>query len=77
MSLIHNERTKLTAAALDRASTASLAVGALGPFAAMLYGPSGTADHIRSIVVLFGALAWFAAAVVRHLLARHHLGRLQ
>ena len=30
MSLIHNERTKLLANALDRASTACLAVGVLG-----------------------------------------------
>jgi len=41
MSLIQSERTKLTVAALDRASMASLTVGALGPFAAALYGPFG------------------------------------
>lgn len=31
MSLIHNERTRLLANALDRASTASLAVGFIAP----------------------------------------------
>jgi len=30
MSLIHNERTKLLANAIDRASTACIAVGVLG-----------------------------------------------
>jgi hypothetical protein len=37
MSLVHNERTKLLANALDRASTASLTVGVLAPIAAALY----------------------------------------
>lgn len=31
MSLVHNERTKLFANALDRASTACFAVGVCGP----------------------------------------------
>lgn len=38
MSLVHNERIKLTANALDRASTACFTVGVLGPTVASLYG---------------------------------------
>ena len=34
--LIHNERTKLPANALDRASTASLVVGVFGPLATVM-----------------------------------------
>jgi len=37
MSLVRNEQTKLLANALDRASTASLAVGVLGPISANVY----------------------------------------
>lgn len=38
MSLIHNERVKLLAGWLDRASTAALTVGVLAPMAGYLYG---------------------------------------
>lgn len=76
MSLIHNERTKLTANALDRASTACLTVGVLGPSAAALYGVGATSPA-SSLLIAAGSLFWLAAAAVLHLLARKTLGRLQ
>jgi hypothetical protein len=42
---IDNERTKLLANALDRASTACLTVGVVAPFAAALYNFGGVAIH--------------------------------
>lgn len=74
MSLIHNERTKLAANALDRASTACLTVGVFGPGAAALYGVGGPAA--RGWVVV-GAVLWLAAAAMLHFMARLTLGRLK
>jgi hypothetical protein len=75
MSLIHNERIKLRANALDRASTACLAVGVLGPTVAQ-FSPSihlGPAE----VRLLVGAALWISAAGVLHYLAHRVLGRLQ
>lgn len=76
MSLVHNERTKLLANALDRASTACLTVGVLGPSAAALYGISGGASIIVPLIAI-GSLFWLAASAVLHWLARLVLGRLK
>ena len=70
MSLIHNERTKLLANAFDRASTACIAVGALGQ--ALSLPPAGT-----MWIGLVSAAGWFLTAVALHLVARHALGRLK
>jgi hypothetical protein len=75
MSLIHNERTKLLANALDRASTACVTVGVLAPVAAALYAPSGSVVPIRAL--LLGAVAWIFAAAVLHMAARYILSRLK
>lgn len=78
MSLIQNERTKLTANALDRASTACLTVGALGPAVASLYGLGGAAAASPSHgpLIALGSVFWLAAAAVLHFMARSVLGRL-
>lgn len=76
MSLVHNERTKLLANALDRASTACLTVGVLGPSAAALYGIGGGASIIAPLIAI-GSLFWLGAAAVLHWFARLVLGRLK
>lgn len=75
MSLIQNERTKLLANALDRASTACLTVGVFGPTVAFLYG----AGTLKSSVIFFGLVSviWIFIAVALHLLARRNLGALR
>lgn len=62
MSLIQNERTKLTANALDRASTACLTVGALGPAAASLYGLDGTGAPPHGVLIAIGSVVRRMAA---------------
>ncbi|MCD2171623.1 hypothetical protein [Rhizobium sp. C4] len=74
MSLIRNERTKLLANALDRASTACAAAGFIAPAVAASVG-SGTI-HI-SVAAAFATIAWLFAAVALHFAGRHVLGRLQ
>lgn len=70
MTLVHNERRKYLAAAFDRASTASLAVGVFGQLA--------TLDVWTMNWKSLGAGAiWFAAALVLHSAGRQVLGGLR
>jgi hypothetical protein len=55
MSLVHNERTKLFANALDRASTACFTVGVLSPIVAALYGVGGPGTTSIITIVLSSA----------------------
>lgn len=73
MSLIHNERIKLIANALDRASTAALAIGVFGPIAATLYRDGGATYDWRTVV---GPLIWLSGAVLLHSAARRTIRRL-
>jgi hypothetical protein len=66
MNLIGNERTKLTASALDRFSTVCLTVGFAAPLASWLY--AGVAIPMSRF--LAGGIAWIAAAVILHSIAR-------
>lgn len=72
--LVDNERTKLLANALDRASTACLTVGVLAPLAALLYNLS--AGHIGMWVFVGGGVIWFSVAIGLHLTARWPLRSL-
>ena len=75
MSLIHNERTKLTANWLNTLATALVATGAIAPVAAWLYGfPSAIADALT--LGIMSAACTLSGAVL-HLLARMVLGGLK
>ena len=67
-----NERLKLLANALDRASTACLTVGALAPVAAVLC----TGRPPDPWLFGGGVIAWLVVARSRHGLAASTLGRL-
>lgn len=69
MSLIYNERTKLLANALDRASTACIVVS--------LITPAVTGGIEMRWEAVFGISIWLFAALILHLLARHVLGGLK
>jgi len=74
-NLVHNEKAKLLANALDRASTACFAVGVLGPLAAAFYSVSGFPTGFWPFVL--GALCWFLATFGLHIEAQRVLGRLR
>ena len=76
MSLIDNERTKLLANALDRASTASLALGVFAPVAAAFFGAQ-TGGEVPWPTLTIGAFIWLAGAIALHLAARLVLGGLR
>lgn len=74
MSLIHNERTKLTATWLNTQATALIAAGTFAPAAAVVYGlsqPGVGAIYIASLMLACWVLGWCL-----HLAARAFLGRL-
>ena len=76
MSLIRNERLKLSANAVDRASTACFTVGIATPAAGYLYNVGGLRESLSLTVVALGFVGWFGAAVALHLMARRTIRRL-
>ena len=67
---IDNERTKLLANALDRASTACFTVGIVTPLAGYLYNVGGFRASVAVLGLLAGLVAWIGVAVGLHLAAR-------
>ena len=76
MTKISDERTKLLASALDRASTACFTVGIVTPLAGYIYDVSGFRSAVSPAIFLLGMVGWLVAAIVLHLGARIVLGRL-
>lgn len=75
MSLIHNERTKLRATALNGLAIAAIAAGFITPLAAVAFGIQGAAA--RGIwPTAVAALSFLAVGVGLHLLAIRLLGEL-
>jgi hypothetical protein len=74
--MIHNERIKLAANALDRASTACLAIGVLGPTVGFVYGASLPGGG-TGLSLAIGSLTWFGVAIGLHLRARKTLGGMR
>lgn len=61
MSLVHNERIKLTATFLNTTAVAVLAAGLIGPFFAVLYGLSSmSSEQVRFLAV--AAPVWLLTA---------------
>jgi hypothetical protein len=75
MFLVHNERTKLTAAWLNTLATALVAAGVFAPVAAQLYGLSQPLTS--GLPLLFLTIGCFGGALVLHLLGWFALGRLR
>jgi hypothetical protein len=74
MSLIANERWKLTATALNGVAVATLVTGFVAPLVAVSYGVSS----ISGSAYLAGiATVWFLAAIGIHIVARAILGGLK
>jgi hypothetical protein len=72
--LIENERTKFTAAAVDRISTACIAIGFIAPLTAATVGIPGYA--VGWALIGF-SVAWLLIGGALHLLGRAMLRRLK
>lgn len=75
--MIRNERTKLLANALDRASTACFTVGIATPVAGYIYNISNLRDSLPILTIVIGGIGWILACAGLHLLARRTLGGLK
>jgi hypothetical protein len=75
MHLVHNERTKLTAAWFNAIATALIAAGTFAPVAALVYGL--TAPGRETIYLLVLAAICVGASVALHFFGRIMLGRLR
>jgi hypothetical protein len=75
MAGANEEKIKLVANALDRASTACLAIGVIAPLAAAFY-TIDPAHRPESLILVLGTVIWLTAAVALHWLARRTLGKL-
>ena len=74
MSLVHNERTKLLAAALNNVSVATIVTGIIAPIVGFLYGsPSATVSTWWWLI----AAAWLIVGAGLHVAAHAVLGRLK
>jgi hypothetical protein len=75
MFLIHNERTKLTAAWLNALAAALIAAGVFAPIVALFYGVSQMPqDRLRLVLA---TITCFAGGAFLHWLGRALLGRLR
>jgi hypothetical protein len=76
MSLIHNERIKLTAAWFNALAAASVVTGFIAPLAAVVFGVQ--ASGVVSIQTFATAsVGWFLFGVGLHYIARRVLRRLR
>jgi hypothetical protein len=72
MSLVHNERTKLTANLLNAVAAGIIITGAVAPVVGAIYGIAGPAQASYAALALL-TLAWLASgptSCARRLLAR-------
>lgn len=74
MSLVHNERTKLTAAWFNTLATAVIAAGVFAPSAALLYGLAPFPADLRVLYSVVVGCFLFGCAL--HLIGRTVLRRL-
>ena len=73
MELIHNERMKLLATALNNSAVATIVTAVIAPTASLLYGLTAIATGWW----LAMALVWFLGGLSLHITAQLVLGRLK
>jgi Mg/Co/Ni transporter MgtE len=76
VSLVQNERTKLSAAALNGVAIASIVAGFITPLAAVTFGIPGAAARGVGLSTIF-SLLWLLIGLGLHFLARRLLGGLK
>jgi hypothetical protein len=74
MSLIHNERRKLMATALNGMAIATMAAGCIAPLVTVSYGVSRAPGGAYFALV---GTVWFFTAIGIHIVARAVLGGLK
>lgn len=67
MSLIHNERTKLTATLMNNVAAAMFITGGIGPIVALSYGLPGPSGGWSALGITF---IWILCGSAIHYMAR-------
>jgi hypothetical protein len=75
MSLIHNERWKLTANWLNALASGIIITGVVAPAIAVLFRLQ-TAVGISPVLLALSSIVWLLAGIALHLTARRILKRL-
>ena len=75
MSLVHNERTKLTATWLNSLATIVTGAGGIAPLAATYYGMNA-AQPVGAYLII-GFFLWTGVGLGLHVAARNLLGKLR
>ncbi|OLP56535.1 hypothetical protein BJF92_10525 [Rhizobium rhizosphaerae] len=73
--LVHNERVKLTAAAIDRLSTACVAAGFISPVVSLANGQIMISAF--SLPIALSTMTWLFTALILDFAARRVLGKLR
>jgi hypothetical protein len=76
MSLVQNERTKLTANWLNALAAGIVITGVVAPLVASIYGVAGP-SQAGYVVIAVLSLIWFAVGTALHFVARRMLARLR
>ena len=76
MSLIHNERTKLTATWINSVASGVTITGGAAPIVAAVLGMSGVAQ-VGLVALAASSVIWLFVGISLHLTARAVLGRLR
>lgn len=77
MSLIENERLKLTAGYLNTAAGACFAAGVVAPAVAVTFGYAASPAPVAPLTFLFGITTFFLASLSLHVAARFLLKGLK
>lgn len=77
MSLIHNERAKLTATYLNTAAGGLFGAGFVAPIAAAVFGVAGPAGAVPTLTLGLGALIFLGASLALQVAARYVLKGLK
>lgn len=77
MSLIQNERAKLTVGYLNAAAGSCFTAGVVAPLAAALFGVTGPGSAIPALSLGLGVLIFFMVSVGFHILGRYVLKGLK
>ncbi|RVU21135.1 hypothetical protein [Methylobacterium oryzihabitans] len=77
MSLVHNERTKLTATYLNTAADGMVTAGVIAPLAAAAFGVSGASGHLPTLTLALGVLIFLFGSIALHAPARYVLKGLK
>lgn len=74
--LVENERTKLSATALNGVAVTSVAAGFVTPLVALTYGVPGSGAGGAALTTI-SAVAWLATGIGLHVMARKLLRNLR